>query len=118
MREAGEPDQPDLPADALARRAHAAAEHIERQCDVRLDRAPRQERRILKGDPELAAATDRRRALAIDRDAAGIRRFQTRSDPQVVDLPQPEGPISAVSDPAAQTRSMPSRTVSGSPRRK
>ncbi len=72
--EALEADELDQAADALPCRR--PAQHVERQGDVALDRAPGQQSRVLEGDPELAAAGDGNGALAADRHLPGIRDVQ------------------------------------------
>src|SRR5262249_22807167 len=73
-------DQPDQVRDTLPRFALVAAEDIERQRDVARDRAPRQQRRILEGDADLAAAADHVRWLSADRDGASVVSFEPDGD--------------------------------------
>jgi hypothetical protein len=70
LLEALEAHELDQAADALP--WQRPAQHIERQGDVALDRAPGQQSRVLEGDPELAAAGDGNGALAADRHLPGI----------------------------------------------
>ena len=72
----GQSNQLDQIADPSLVRAYRLAQHLERQRDVATNAAPRQQRRILKHDPEFAAGAKCFRLLVAHQDDALIRRLQ------------------------------------------
>ena len=73
---AGKPNEFDQITDPLLVRSDRLAQHLERQRDVATNAAPRQQRRILKHDPELAAGAKCFRLLVAHQDDALIGRLQ------------------------------------------
>ena len=100
--EVGEADELEQLGDRASRgRPDADAVQLERQRDVRGDRAPRQQAGLLERDAVVLVEARLRRGLAEDRDGAGRwARRGRRSSRRSVDLPQPLGPMSETNSPA------------------
>ena len=112
LGEALQPDQLEQVVDPgpIVRRPDG----LQGEADVVGDVAPRQQRRVLEGDPDLVGGADRatavRRARAPSRSSACSRSAMIR---RTVDLPQPDGPTSAVRLPDGATWSTRSTATSG-----
>ena len=117
--EAGQADEVDQAGHAAA--ARRSAGDLQRQADVALDAAPREQGGVLEGDPEPSRSPQRDGRQPVHEGRPGVGVSRSARMRSTVDLPHPDGPSRATNSPRpalSSRRRRPPRSVrrpSGTP---